>query len=107
MLFSKIPSWWWYFSNAITKLITRNNQGPPTPHLKNTNLIYQYQCLHDDCDTANNIYIGMTTTTLSLRLTMHLASGGQEQHTLAKNNLPLTIEDCKQHKNIINQIQPQ
>ena len=30
--------------------------------------------------TVNN-YIGQTTTTLSRRFTMHLASGGTKQHT--------------------------
>ena len=69
----------YYRSNTITKLITRNNQGPPTPPLKKNNLIYQYQCLHGDYEHRNNIYIEMTTTTLSRRLTMHFSSGGPEQ----------------------------
>ena len=31
----------YYHSNTITSLITKNNQGPPTPTLKKTNVIYQ------------------------------------------------------------------
>ena len=41
----------------------------------------------------NNIYIGLTTTTLSRRLTMHLASGGPKQHALENHNLTLTRDD--------------
>ena len=77
--------------------------GPPTPPLKKTNLIYQYQCLHGDCEHRNNIHIGMTTTTLLRRLIMHLASGGPKQHALANHNLPLTRADLvNDTKNIIN-----
>ena len=92
----------YYRSNTITKLITRNNQGPPTPPLKKTNLIYQYQCFHGDCEHRNNIYIGMTTATLSRRLTyMHLASGGPKQHELANHNLPLTRADLVNNTKIL------
>ena len=70
----------YYRSNTITKLITKNNQGPRTPPLKKTNVIYQYKCSHGDCEHLNNTYIGMTTTTFSRRLTMHLASRGPKQH---------------------------
>ena len=91
----------YYRSNTITKLITTNNQGPPTPPLKKTNLIYQYQSLHGDCEHRNNIYIGMTTTTLSRRLTMHLASGGPKQHALVNHNLPLTRADLVNNRKIL------
>ena len=36
----------YYRSNTITSLITKNNQGPPTPTPKKTNIIYQHQCSH-------------------------------------------------------------
>ena len=68
-----------YRSNTITKLITRNNQGPPTPPLKKTNLIYLYECLHSDCKHRNDIYIGMTTTTSNYACTLHPE---------AQNNMP-------------------
>ena len=81
--------------------MTRNGHGPPTPPLKKTNLIYQYQCLHGDCEHRNSIYIGMTTTTLSRRLTMHLASGGPKQHALTNHNLLLTRTDLVNNTKIL------
>ena len=62
--------------------------GSPTKDLSNKSLIW----------TPNNntyvlvkqfiyIYIVLTTTTLSRRLTMHLASGGPKQHALDNHNL--------------------
>ena len=38
-------------------------------------------CPKEDCKLLQNIkYIGMTSTTLSRRLTCHLSSGGYKQH---------------------------
>ena len=92
----------YYRSNTITKLITGNNQGPPTPQLKKTKLIYQYQCFHGDCEHAPKQYLHwMTTTTLSRRLTMHLASGGPKQQALANHNLPLTRADIVNNTKIL------
>ena len=83
----------YYRSNTITKLITKNNQVPGTPPLKKTNVIYQYKCSHGDFQHLKNTYIGMTTTTLSRRLTMHLASRGHKQHALTNHHMPLAREE--------------
>ena len=91
----------YYRSSTITSLITKNNQGPPTPTLKKTNVIYQYQCPHGDCEHHPSTYIGLTTTTLSRRLTMHLASGGPKQHALENHNLTLTRNDLVSNTKII------
>ena len=91
----------YYLSNTFTKLITKNNQGPPTPPLKKTNVIYQYKCSHGDCEHLNNTYIGMTTTTLSRRLTMHVASGGPKQHALTNHPMPHTREELVNNTKII------
>ena len=81
-------------SKTITSLGTKNNQGPPTPPLKKTNDIYQYQCSHIvTVHISNNIFIGLNTTTLSRRLKMHQASGGPKQHALENHNLTLTRDD--------------
>ena len=56
---------------------------------------------HGVCEHLNNTYIGMTTTTLSRRLTMHLASGGPKQHALTKNHMPLTREELVNNTQII------
>ena len=42
--------------------------------LQKTNVIYKFKCLLGDCiSDNNNIYVGLTSTTLSRRLTMHLS----------------------------------
>ena len=60
----------------------RNNQAPPFPPLQQTNLIYEYKCNQDECEHLPEVsYVGLTTTTLSRRITMHLGSGGPKNHT--------------------------
>ena len=60
-----------------------------------------YVCSHGDCEHLNNTYIGVTTTTLSCQLTMHLASGGPKQHALTNNHMPLTREEVVNNTQII------
>ena len=60
----------------------RNNQAPAFPLLQQTNLIYEYKCVQDECEHLPEVsYVGLTTTTLSRRITMHLGSGGPKIHT--------------------------
>ena len=60
----------------------RNNQAPPFPLLQQTNLIYEYKCIQDECEHLPEVsYVGLTTTTLSRRITMHLGSGAPKSHT--------------------------
>ena len=66
----------YYKSHTIANLISKNNQSCKPNNLKQTNMIYKYACNIGDCDLQNSTYIGMTTTTLSRRITMHLAAGG-------------------------------
>ena len=70
----------------------RNNEAPAQPLLQQTNLIYEYKCTQGDCEHLPNAsYVGLTTTTLSRRLTMHLQNGGPKKHCAeAPNHVPLT-----------------
>ena len=58
--------------------------------LQKTNIIYQFKCpLGDFISENNNIYIGLTSITLSRRLTMHLSdtsSWAQHQKKLMPHN---------------------
>lgn len=66
----------------MTRLIMKNNQAPPPSSLQQTNVIYEYKCTLDDCEEdPAQCYIGQTQTTLSRRITMHLASGAPKTHT--------------------------
>ena len=91
----------YYNRNTITNLITKNNQGPPTTTLKKIQLIYQYTCKHKDCELENNCYIGQTDTTLSIRLTVHLASGGRKQHYQEVHHATLTRKELVDNTKII------
>ena len=66
-----------------------------------TNLIYQFSCHEGDCELHNQTFIGLTTTTLSRRLTMHLSNGGPKQHTQNSHNINLTRESLVNSTNII------
>ena len=63
-----------YFNKFKTSnLIISNNSSPSTELLDRINIIYMFKCPLGDCvSNENNIYVGLTTTTLSRQFTMHL-----------------------------------
>ena len=81
--------------------------------LNTTNEIYQFTCPNDDCMHRSTNYIGSTTTTLSRRLTMHLAMerskiGAIKDHQLTRQNSNLKRENIvcntviiRKHRDII------
>ena len=71
----------YYKSPKSSSLVLRNNMTKDNAPLKHTNVIYHYKCKTEDCALLpNSGYIGMTTTSLSRRLTMHLQNGGPLTH---------------------------
>ena len=80
----------YYKSNTISNRICRNNQSPEPTTLKRTNLIYEYKCTLGDCELLPLSYIGLTTATLSRRLTMHLAVGAIKTHIYEKHKSSTT-----------------
>jgi hypothetical protein len=91
----------YYKTNAINSLVMRNNQSPKTPPLKQTNIIYEYTCNNGECELQKCSYIGLTTTTLSRRLTMHLASGGPKMHSSNNHNITLARDMLVNNTKII------
>ena len=91
----------YYSSSATASLISKNNQSPPPPSLQRTNLIYEYKCNIDECGRQPSSYVGMTTTTLSRRLTMHLQSGAPKKHSLQAHSKILTREMLVNNTTII------
>ena len=79
-----------YQSNTIKQLVSKNNSTPKQPDLKQSNVVYEFKCPHGECALQQNSYIGMTTTSLSRRLTMHLAGGGSKSHYETAHNTKLT-----------------
>ena len=90
----------YYRTKKITNLIIKNNLTPPTNTLKKTNLIYQFFCHEGDSELHDQTYIGLTTTTLSRLLTMHLSNGGPKQHTQNSHNINLTRESLVNNNKI-------
>ena len=93
----------YYKSPKTSSLILRNNVANDNSPLKQTNVIYHYKCTTGECALLpNSGYVGMTTTSLSRRLTMqgqcpcmvslrlvyvmHLQNGGPLTHTTEKHH---------------------
>ena len=79
----------------------KNNQTPKPPPLQQTNLIYEYKCPIGECEHQTSSYIGLTCTTLSRRLTMHLQQGGPKHHTEHHHNSLLTRDMLVKNTTII------
>ena len=63
-----------YYKFKTSNLVIRNNSSPSIGLLQKTNAIYKFKCPLGECiSDYNNIYVGLTSTTLSRRLTMHLS----------------------------------
>ena len=92
-----------YYQNHTTRsLLMTNNPTRDTSMLKQTNVIYKYKCQIGDCALRPNCsYIGLTTTSLSRRLTMHVQNGGPKTHTETHHGRRLTRQDMTQNTTII------
>ena len=92
-----------YYKSATTKsLIMKNNQNTPPSKFQQCNLIYEYQCKLDGCEhLQNSSYIGLTSTTLSRRLTLHLGEGGPKKHSFEAHRTTLTRQMLEQSTSIL------
>ena len=90
----------YYSSPKAQKEVMTNNPTRKRDCLHRTNVLYQFTCPEEGCRLLPNIkYIGMTTTTLSRRMTCHLSSGAPKQHMRDVHQVSLTrkvIEDNTQ-----------
>ena len=79
-----------YYKNRKTSnLCIINNCHRETSNLQKANVVYQFNCNIGDCALQKTSYIGMTTTSLSRRLTMHLQEGSPKQHLIEEHNVVL------------------
>ena len=92
----------YYKNTKIGSLIMRNNITKDKSHLKTTNVVYQFKCPYEDCQLRlTGDYIGMTTTTLSRRMTMHLQDGAPLQHMMQEHQRALTRQDLTENTTIL------
>ena len=92
----------YYQSPTTTSLIISNNMARDKSPLKQSNIVYHFKCNKGDCALLpTSGYIGYTTTTLSRRLTMHLQSGGPQQHTEAQHDTRLTRQEIVANTSIL------
>ena len=69
-----------------SNLVIRNNSSASIGVLQKNNVIYKFKCPLGDCISDNNdIYVGLTSTTLLRRLTMHLSDTSSIAQHLKKN----------------------
>ena len=90
-----------YYKNRKTRdLVMKNNLGNNVRELARTNVIYDIDCRKGDCEhlpLRNRSYSGLTTCTMSRRLTFHLQDGAVQRHHLAVHKEKVTrkeIEAC-------------
>ena len=87
----KIKLFIYYNKFKTSNLVIRNNSSPSIGVLQKTNVIYKFKCPLGDCISDNyNIYVGLTSTTLSRRLTMHLSDTSSIAQHLKKHSCPTT-----------------
>ena len=73
----------YYKSIKTSNLFMKNNLTPKLRELARTNLIYDFTCKTGECEhlpIQKKRYSGLTTCTLSRRLTLHLQNGAIKKH---------------------------
>ena len=81
----------YYDKFKTSNLVIKNNSSPSMGVLQKNNVIYQFKCPFGDCiSEKNNIYVGLTSTTLSERLTMLLSDTSSIAQHLKNHSCPTT-----------------
>ena len=92
-----------YYKNMKTsQLLMRNNPAPRKEDLKQHGVIYSFSCQERGCPSS---YIGMTTTTLSKRLSCHLLEGAIKQHFENAHNRKITRKEIVTSTEVIDRAQ--
>ena len=89
----------YYRNKRSASMIMKNNLAPPRAILQQTNLVYSFECPFPHSQAE--VYIGLTQTTLSRRLTMHGQSGSIYKHFETYHNMKPTREQLTENTKII------
>ena len=79
----------------------KNSCLPPTSPLQAVNVVYQHTCTFGDCSRLPSRYIGVTTTTLSRRMTAHLTDGAIRRHYLSEHGIILKRKHLDENTTIL------
>ena len=91
-----------YYKNMKTsQLLIKNSPTQRTPELQRSHLVYEYTCKKGNCEALSQSYIGMTTTKLSRRLTLHLSGGAIKRHHEDVHQSSLTRKDLEEGIDIL------
>ena len=95
-----------YYKNLKSKnFIMRNNMMKKPRELSRTNVIYHFQCKKGDCEHlhySRTAYRGLTTNTLSRRLSFHLQNGAIRKHSEAKHaDEPITRKEIEKFTQVM------
>ena len=88
-----------FYKNLKTRnLVMRNNMKKKPRELAKTDAIYQFQCKKGDCEhlpPRSGAYTGLTTNTVSRRLSLHLQSGAIKLHSEEKHASKITRNEIE------------
>jgi len=94
-----------YYKNKKTSNLLMKNNLHSNTDLKSTNVIYKFTCPDRECLLSPcNKYIGLTTTTLSRRLTMHLYNGAIKKHLNDEHNTTVSRSILVDNTEIVNRV---
>lgn len=93
----------YYKSRKTSHLLLRNRPTTNKTPLQEDHVIYRHTCTNVDCGPLS--YIGMTTTKLSRRLSLHLQNGTIKSHYIAPHHQDLSRSDLDLHTTILDREQ--
>ena len=88
----------YYKTMKTSNMVMRNNLGSKVRELSKTDVIYDYRCKKGDCENLpirEVTYSGLTTCTLSRRLTYHLQDGAIQRHNIGKHHVKVTRKEIE------------
>ena len=88
-------------TTQTSHLLLRNNTAPEAEKTQKSHVVYRFTCNRVNFEVLPSTYIGMTTTTLSRRLTFHLSNGAIKQHLLSNHGTAITRKMLEENTNII------
>ena len=91
-----------YYKNKKTShLLLKNSPDIKSEALQKSHVVYKFTCKQGNCEVLHSTYIGMTTTKLTRRITMHLASGAPKNHLRSEHNTIITRKYLEENTEII------